>query len=174
MFFPDVFDAEVIHDEDEYDWTPLVSPQARGGCTLEVPMFRQALSEEVVGEFARLFETVDTFGDFEVYPAVVDVLHEVVFVDELLGYVFDADTRVFGAVQWCSQVIVGDVGTEEFGAWSRADTVEDSFDYFDCPCFGAAITSVCDGVATDGDAGSVGVFFAKFHVTDDTNVSNVF
>ena len=121
-----------------------------------------------------MFEAIDTFGDFEVDPAVVDVLHKVVLVDELLGYVFDADTRVFGAVQWCSQVIVGDVGTEEFGAWSRADTVEDSFDYFDCPCFGAAITSVCDGVATDGDAGSVGVFFAKFHVTDDTNVSNVF
>ena len=52
----------------------------------------------------------------------MDVLHEVVFVDELLGYVFDADTRVFGAVQWCSQVVVGDVGTEEFGAWSRAQS----------------------------------------------------
>jgi len=121
-----------------------------------------------------LFEAIDTFGDFEVYPAFVDVLHEVVFVDELLGYVFDADTRIFGAVQWCSQVIVGDVGAEEFGAWSRADAVEDSFDYFDCPCLGAAIAKVFDGVATNGDAGSVGVFFAKFHVTDDTDVCDVF
>ena len=26
MFVPDVFDAEVIHDEDEYDWSPLDRP----------------------------------------------------------------------------------------------------------------------------------------------------
>jgi hypothetical protein len=38
MLFLDIFDAEVIHDENEYDWSPFVSPQARGGCTLEVPM----------------------------------------------------------------------------------------------------------------------------------------
>ena len=120
-----------------------------------------------------MFEAIDTFGDFEVYPAVVDVLHKVVFVDELLRYVFDADTRVFGSVQRCSQVVVGDIGTEEFGAWSRADAVEYSFDYFDCPCFGAAVTSVCDGVATDGDAGSVGVFLANLHVTYNTNVGDV-
>jgi hypothetical protein len=99
-------------------------------------------------------ESIDTFGDFEVDPAVVVILHEVVFVDELLGYVLDADTRVFGAVQWCSQIVVGDVGAEEFGARSRADAIEDPFDYLDCPCFGATITSVCDGVATDGNADS--------------------
>ena len=49
MLFPDVFDAEIIHDEDKYDWSPLVSPQAGGGSTLKVPTFRQALSEEVIG-----------------------------------------------------------------------------------------------------------------------------
>jgi len=38
MFFPEVFDAEVIHNEDKYDWSPLVSPQAGGSCTLEVPV----------------------------------------------------------------------------------------------------------------------------------------
>ena len=42
-----------------------------------------------------MLESIDTFGDFEVDPAVV--------------------------VQWCSQIVVGDVGAEEFGARSRAD-----------------------------------------------------
>ena len=55
----------------------------------------------------------------------------------------------------------------------RADAVEDSFDYFDCPCFGATITKVCNGVATNGNVGSVGVFLGEFHVTDNTKVCNV-
>ena len=39
MAFLSVLDAKVIHDEDEDEWAPGVSPEARGDSALVVPVF---------------------------------------------------------------------------------------------------------------------------------------
>ena len=48
--FADVFDAEIIHDEREDDWTPLVSPEAGGDEALVVAVLDEALFEELLGK----------------------------------------------------------------------------------------------------------------------------
>ena len=65
------FNAEVINDEDGHDRAPLVAPEAWSCGCLEVSMRAEAFGEKIVGKFASLFETVDGFGDFKVYPTIV-------------------------------------------------------------------------------------------------------
>ncbi len=65
------FSAKVINDEDEHDRVPLVVPEAWSHGCLEVSVQAEAFGEKIVGEFAGLFEAVDGFGDFKVYPTIV-------------------------------------------------------------------------------------------------------
>jgi hypothetical protein len=64
---------------------PHVLEETRRSIALILPMSSETLNEEIVGKFTGLLETIDSFGDFKVYPAVVDVLHEVIFVNVFLG-----------------------------------------------------------------------------------------
>ena len=82
-----------------------------------VAMCGEAFGEQVVGEFPSLFEAVDDFVYFEVHPSMMCEGIEVVFVHKLLGGVTDFDPDVFGLVQWCAQVEVGDVKAGKFSAW---------------------------------------------------------
>ena len=61
MAFTNVFNAEVIDNEGEYDMSPLVNPEARCGGSLLVDRFMKACCKEVVGELASLGKAVDTF-----------------------------------------------------------------------------------------------------------------
>ncbi len=49
----------------------------------------EAFFEEFVGKDARLGQTVDTADDFEVNPAIPNVVGEVVLSDEFLGGVIE-------------------------------------------------------------------------------------
>ena len=95
MAFAEVFDAKVINDEDKGDWAPLVSPEAWCEVALIVNVKLEPFKEKVVGKFARLFETVDSFIDLEVYPSVVCILCEIVLVDDFLGDVAEFDSDIF-------------------------------------------------------------------------------
>ena len=46
-------------------------------------------------------ETIYAVADFEIYPASVDIVVEVVLINELLGDVSELDFDVFGIVEWC-------------------------------------------------------------------------
>ena len=48
MFFAGVFYTEVIDDEGEYNWAPLVSPEAQCKFHRVVTKFFEALYEEIV------------------------------------------------------------------------------------------------------------------------------
>ena len=102
------------------------------------------------------------------------VPHEVVLVDEVLGYIFDSNACVFRLIEWRSQVVVGDICTEKFCFRPRAHAVENSFDDLECPCLGSTVAIVCDGVTTNGDAGSVGVLFGGAKFTDNSSTCDVF
>ena len=52
--------AKIIHDEDEHNGAPFVSPEAQSSGHLEVSVGAKAVSEEVIG-----------FSDFELDPAIV-------------------------------------------------------------------------------------------------------
>ena len=49
-----------------------------------VPMLVKSCSEEVIGKFDFLFETIYTFVNLEVYPSVGGKVGEVVFADEFM------------------------------------------------------------------------------------------
>ena len=96
----------------------------------------------------------------------MDVGHEVVFVDEFLRYHVDFDADVLWSVQRRVEIVVVDIGRQELGLWSGADAVEYPFHNLDGACFGARVAMVCNGVATDGDAGSIRICFGGAHFAD--------
>ena len=46
-------------------------------------------------------ETIDAVADFEIYPAFVEIVLEVVLVDEILWDVGELDFDILGIVEWC-------------------------------------------------------------------------
>ena len=107
MLATDVLDAEVIHHEHKDDGLPFVAPEAGCGVALKVFMLGQALSEEIIGKLAGLSQTIDPFGDLKVHPIIERILHEVVFINELLGDLGDVDSDIFRAIKGSAQVEVG-------------------------------------------------------------------
>lgn len=69
-----------------------------------VPMCEKACGEEVVGELSSLFEPVHALTKYEVHPAVVFVLHEVVFVNDFLRDDAEADAGVLWSIKWRVEV----------------------------------------------------------------------
>ena len=98
---------------------PLMARQARHDKALVVAVCGETFGEQVVGKFPSFFEAVDAFVVyFEVHPSpVMCEGREVVFVHKLLGDVANFDPDIFGSVQWCAQVEVGDVKAGKFSAW---------------------------------------------------------
>ena len=47
-------------------------------------------------------ETIYAVEDFEIYPAFVDIVVEVVLVDEILWDVGELDFEILGIFKWCS------------------------------------------------------------------------
>ena len=131
MTFANVFDTKVVHNEDKGDWAPLVSPEAGREVALIVPMELEPFKEQVVGKFSGLFESVDSFVDFEIYPSSVCVMCEIVLVDEFLRDVTEFDPDIFSAVKWRAEVEVGDVITCKTCVFGGEDAVELEFDEFE-------------------------------------------
>jgi hypothetical protein len=116
LFLAFELDAKVIHDEDKKDRTPLMAPQAGCDEALVVAI--------VVGEFPGLFQAVNAFVNLEIYPSVVGEGVEVVFIEKLLRYVGNFEADVFGSVEGCTQVEVGDVKAGKSPIRSRKNTVQ--------------------------------------------------
>ena len=102
-----VLDAEVVHNQREDHWACLMAPQTWGDVTLDVATGIEVFGEEVVGKFACLFEPVHALGELEIYPPVVYILFEVLFIDDLLRDVGELDAGVLGPVQWCVEIEIG-------------------------------------------------------------------
>jgi hypothetical protein len=69
----------------------------------------QALGEQVIGQFAGLFEAIDAFGYFEVDVAIVGEVMEAIFLNELFRNISEFDVGIFRSVQWRAKIEVGDV-----------------------------------------------------------------
>jgi hypothetical protein len=141
---------------------------------LVVAFVGETLSEEVLGKDAGLGEAVDAFANFEVYPAVVYVMQEVVLSDEFLWDVREFDFDVLGSVEGGAEIEVGDVEGAEARTFVGEDTVDHEFDQFKWCRFGADIAWVADAVTCDGDACSIGVGFFGTYFADDVAVADFF
>ena len=107
MLATNILDAKVINNKDRENGMPFVVPESRCDVTLGVSMVGEALGEEIVCQATRLFQSKDPFGDLEVHPIVERILHEIVFVNKLLGDLEDVDVHVFREIKGSAQVEVG-------------------------------------------------------------------
>ena len=96
--FSNIFDAKVIDYKDRKYRALLVAPKARRSGGFVVARFIEAQTELIVGQFYRLGETIVATYHIEIYPSVMGVMGEIIFVDELLRDVINFDTHVFGSV----------------------------------------------------------------------------
>ncbi len=69
----------------------------------------ESFCEEIVCELTCLLQSINSIINFKVYPSVVFVVSEIVFIDEFLWDVRDFDAYVFWAVERCAEEEVGDV-----------------------------------------------------------------
>jgi hypothetical protein len=90
-----VLDAKVVDDKDECNWAPFVSTKAWCGHTLVVSVGGESFREEIVCELTCLFQSIHSIINFKVYPTVVFVFGEVLFIGEFLWDVQDFDAYVF-------------------------------------------------------------------------------
>ena len=121
-----------------------------------------------------MWEAVDASANFEVDPVVVNVLHEVVFINEVLRDVGELDFDVFRTIQRGAEIEVGDVEGAELGAFTGENTVNHELDKFKGSSFGANIAWVADSVASYRDSGAVRISFLWAHFADDIAVANFF
>lgn len=72
-----------------------------------------------------MFQSIHSFGDFKVYPAVSFIFMELVFVDEILWDVREFNSDILWAIKWSAEVKVADVVACKFGGWAGNDTVDE-------------------------------------------------
>ncbi len=75
-----------------------------------------------------MHEAIDTIGNFEVDPSIIDIFTEVVFIKEILGDIRCFDPYIFWAIQWSAEVEVGDVISGKAGIFGGEYTVKLKFD----------------------------------------------
>ena len=104
-----------------------MKPEASFVVSLVVTGFLEVCGEEVAGELARLGKYIDTFSNFEIDPAIMGFVCEVVFLENFIRNVGKADARIFVAVRRGVQVEVSDVKNGEACITVRDDAVEKYF-----------------------------------------------
>ena len=119
-------------------------------------------------------KAVNASPNLEVYPTVVGVFEEVVFLCEFVGDVAEFDSDILRAVDRGVEVEVTDVEGGELGAWKREDAVKDKFGKFKGSSWGADVSRKANAVAADGDARLVGIGFFGADFADHFGVSDLF
>ena len=69
-------------------------------------------------------QTVDAVDNFEVHPAVLNMVGEVVLGDEFMGDVIKVDVDKFWAVKGITKVEVSNVESAKFSTRLGEDTVD--------------------------------------------------
>ena len=78
MFSSDIFDAEVIDHEGEADGAGDVLPQARRVGYFVVSMWPKAFLQELVGEDACLWQSIDGLSYLHIYLPILGVCFQIV------------------------------------------------------------------------------------------------
>ena len=95
VFGADVFDAEVVDDQCELHWAPVVLPEARDELALPIAVLVESFLEEFVRKEAGLREAVHASTGFDVDGAVLGGdAGEVVLADDFVRDVCQLDPDV--------------------------------------------------------------------------------
>ena len=102
MFFADVFDAKVVHDEAKTDWTPFVAPEA--GCVADrcVAIGAKETGQLLFGEDAGVRKTIHAASHLDVDSSIVDKVLEFVVHDDFFGDGVGRDEHVLVIIHWCA------------------------------------------------------------------------
>ena len=95
-----ILDAEIINNEYKHNGAPFVVPKPWRSGGFVVASIVKARAEKVIGQHAGLGETVASLYNFEVYPSIICIRDEIVFLDELLWNVFKADSNKLWSIHW--------------------------------------------------------------------------
>ena len=156
--FANVFNTKIVKYETKNNGTPFMAPEACGGATLVVAVLLEALFEEYIGKYARLWEAVNNVADFKVNPtAAVDLVQKIVLFDEIFGYVAQFDADIFRAVQQGLEVEGFNIKCDKLCALLGNDAVEDKIYQIDRGSLGAVIARIGDILACYGDASVAGI-----------------
>ncbi len=120
-----------------------------------------------------MFEPVHAFGELIVYQAVVSILLELILIDDFLGNYAELDSRILWSIKGSVEVEVGQVHCHIPAPRLGEGAVDNQLDRFEGPRLGTTITGVVDGIATDGDAGSVRICFCWTYLADNAGVCNI-
>ena len=92
--------AKLSHNEDERDGFGGVGPQSGSVKAREETVGGKALSQEVVGQFSRLWKVIHPFVDLDVYPTgIVGKIMEIVLLDDFVRYKQDMDFMYSGQLR---------------------------------------------------------------------------
>ena len=174
VFFPDVFDTEVINNETKTYGAPCVMPEAWGVAYRCVAIVTKETDQLFFGQDAGLGKTVHSAMYLHVYFAVVDNVSEVVVHDDFLGDGGDGDEHVFVIIHWCAKIVVFNVQAEPTSTWGRKCAVHEYFEHCHVGYFHTQIARVINEVATNGDACAVRFSFWGTVAADKTGVGRSF
>ena len=105
---------------------------------------------------------------------VVYLVGEVILVDDVLGEQFNFHSEVLVSLHWGHEVEVLDIDGHEFCIRCGDDAVEQEFDREEIGSRRAAVIWIVDEVASDGDAGAVGIFLLRSIGAYDASICDVF
>lgn len=109
IVFSKVFNTKIINGECELHWPCGVLPWARCVGHFVVSCWAQALAEELVREYASLWEAIDGFADFEVDESIFDMIHQFILIIGCLWENIDWHFHVFKTVHGRSEKKIFDV-----------------------------------------------------------------
>ena len=144
MFAANVFHSKVINYEGEMDWSGVVFPEARGVAAWPVAMFGQSFGQKFLCNHSGLWKSIHSTANFHVDFTIVDLVHEVVFIDDFLWDHLDGQEHVLVSFHGCTQVEILDVNAHEFCMWCGDYAVEGHFGSGEICDFGADIAGVID------------------------------
>ena len=83
-----------------------MASQASSGRTLVVAMLGDAFSDQVIGYFSTLGETIASLADLEIVPPITIVVGKIVFADEILGNFIESDAYILKAIKGGAKIEV--------------------------------------------------------------------
>ena len=99
MLFADVLDTGVVNADRESDRAPSLRPKTQYDFTLFVALLVEPFFEQLLVNYAGVWETVHSPCDYYVYPAVSGVFFfEVVVRDSVFWEVAEFEAHVFATV----------------------------------------------------------------------------
>ena len=96
----------------------------------------------------------------------MNIVHEVVFFDELFEDVAQFDSYILGLVQRCLGVENFNVEIEKLGTLTVKDTVEKKIDDFEGNALGSDVVSISDVLACNSDASAIGIRLLVAKITN--------